>query len=118
MVKLLISLLIFPQLCLAGAYRDMNSWANRSLTGGADHAVHITLGTTISYGSLYYTDNKMLAASIPFVVGLIKESTDKNFDVGDLTGWTVGGIVGAYVAPWLVIQVTSDGTFLGIEHKY
>lgn len=97
---ILIIILLLPQLAFAdNYYSDANSWANKNLTGASNNIVHVVAGTAISYGALHYTDNNHIAASIPVVIGFIKESTDRNFCGYDLASWTVGGIVGAYVSP-------------------
>ncbi len=60
-----------------------------------DKVAHISLGTTLSCLVTTQTDNMWYGFLSAFAVGLIKESTDKNFDTGDLASWGVGGAIGS-----------------------
>ena len=60
-----------------------------------DKAAHIALGSALSCAVTSYTDNPWYGFLASFAVGAIKESTDQNFDSGDLASWGVGGAIGA-----------------------
>ncbi len=60
-----------------------------------DKAAHITLGTALSCAVTTYTDNPWYGFLAAFAAGTIKEATDKNFDMGDLASWGVGGAIGS-----------------------
>jgi len=95
-------------------YRELNTNVEES---GLDKGIHIAIGTGISYYAAEHTSiERWQAALIPTAIGLIKESTDKNFDTGDLLSWAVSGVVGAYMVPGL--RVYCANKFYGASYTF
>jgi hypothetical protein len=59
-----------------------------------DKATHIAIGGLASCAVTKYTDNPFLGFLTGTIIGIVKESTDKNFDNADLASWAVGGAIG------------------------
>ncbi|GEM_PF-6977060 len=68
-----------------------------------DYLSHVALGGGLSYWVTSETQRPELGILAATVAGALKESTDKNFDAGDLASWVVGGVVGAAIGEHLVI---------------
>ncbi|NTU49789.1 MAG: hypothetical protein HGA87_02660 [Desulfobulbaceae bacterium] len=98
----------------AGWYRDANSWVQERTP--LDHALHFGVGTGISYGLAKSGASPLVSVAVPVAIGLVKESTDKNFSTADLLSWAVGGVVGALLGT--DTSVTCSGQGVGIEYKF
>lgn len=69
----------------------------------ADKAAHVALGSALSFGVSQHFDSPLAGVAAATAAGVIKESTDLNFDNGDLASWFVGGLVGAALSKHLII---------------
>jgi hypothetical protein len=84
----------FGYVCVATAndWRNLNTLAERS---GFDDTIHFAVGAGIAYLIKQHsglTGWKLRATmiAVPLALGLLKETTDKNFDSGDVLGYGVG----------------------------
>lgn len=68
-----------------------------------DKAAHVALGGALSFGVAQHFDKPLAGVVAATVAGAIKESTDRNFDTGDLASWIVGGLAGAAISKHIVI---------------
>jgi hypothetical protein len=119
MILILIFIFACPSLLNAEiSYREANSWANKSLTEDVDKVFHAFIGGSIAYGIQHFDYNKHVAAATPITIGLIKEMTDKNFDKYDAISWAIGGVIGAYAAPWITINMGDDSLTINIQKNF
>ncbi len=68
-----------------------------------DKIAHVALGGALSFGVSQYFDRPPAGIAAATAVGVLKESTDRHFDTGDLASWVVGGLVGAAISKNIVI---------------
>lgn len=95
MKTLLVVLTIFFSsytLAFASEWRNMNSFVEHS---GFDDIIHVGVGATVAYLIKEHSDLtgwKLRATmiAVPLAIGLLKESTDKHFDSGDIAGYGAG----------------------------
>ena len=60
-----------------------------------DKMAHMAVGIPVSCLVTNYTKNPWYGILASTALGVVKESTDKHFDNGDLASWMVGGLVGS-----------------------
>jgi hypothetical protein len=97
-MKTLIVLLVLllPCQAMANEWRNMNTFVEHS---GFDDTIHVAVGAGIAYlikehSGLTGWKLRVTMIAVPLALGLIKESTDKNFDSGDVLGYGAGaGII-------------------------
>jgi hypothetical protein len=95
-ILVLLLCLTFAPVCsgvaMANEWRNMNTFVEHS---GFDDIIHAGVGAAAAYLIKEHsglTGWKLRAAmiAVPLALGLIKETTDKNFDSGDILGYGVG----------------------------
>ena len=69
-----------------------------------DKIAHVGLGSALSFLVSQRTDSASAGVAAATAAGLLKESTDKNFDYGDLASWIAGGFFGAAISKNIVIM--------------
>lgn len=80
----------------ANEWRNLNTFVERS---GFDTIIHAGVGATTAYlikqhSGLTGWKANAAAIAVPIILGILKESSDKNFDSGDIAGYALGaGIV-------------------------
>lgn len=89
---LAILLLVLPSVTMANEWRNMNTFVELS---GFDTIVHAGVGAGIAYlikehSGLTGWKLRATMIAVPLAIGLIKESTDKHFDSGDIAGYGAG----------------------------
>ena len=98
-MKLILFLVLFMSLSspvTASTWREMNTAVERS---GCDWVLHSAIGAGIGYGiaSQYQLSGwKAYAAGVgtAFALGLMKEATDKHFNLQDAAEWGAGAVIG------------------------
>jgi hypothetical protein len=89
----LASLLMTAAPAYAGWYRAANTWTQKNAP--LDKNLHVGIGLGISHMLKTNGASPLVSVAVPATIGLVKESTDKNFSASDLLSWIAGGIVGA-----------------------
>jgi hypothetical protein len=95
-ILVVLLLLLLPIPAHANDWRNLNALAERS---GFDDTIHFAVGAGVSYLVKKHLGLKgwqanVAAIAIPLAIGLIKEATDKNFNLFDVAGYGAGaGIV-------------------------
>jgi len=92
----LVAALLMPAIpAQAGMYRDANTWFEKN--SPLDKNFHIGVGIGISHILKQNGASTAVSLAVPATIGLVKESTDRNFSTSDLLSWVAGGIVGALI---------------------
>lgn len=103
-MKRLLLLLLLTSSLFAESYWDKDD--DKPYFQQRDNLAHIGVATLASYlisdyVIRYHSFTKTEAWFMGFVssilIGTIKEMTDKNFDIDDLSGYAVGGAVGSSI---------------------
>lgn len=114
-VALVVALLL-PCPAQAGWYRDANTWVHEREPLG--HALHLAAGTAVAYTLRSHGASAVVSVAVPAAMGIIKESTDKNFDALDMLSWIAGGVLGTKLEGLAVGSDAGRGAVVGIESRF